>query len=394
MTVKKVFDWFALVLGVALALFGARWMWTGWDIVQAERGWAAVIAGSAMLSGGLIVAMLAWATMRLTAAFAGMRQPDALATLARPDAQTQSAPTRPDDVVQDDRAQDEPARLFPKPAILAPAAVAAATAGAIFAKREGSGEEARLAGDEAAPSGIAPVEPSSTDELLRMDEDRAGRKADDAISEDPPPLETTQDIFRRDIFRQEISRPEIFKIEPSPADEDDEIEPAQAETQVRRDYERQEQELQEQELQEQELQEQELQERELQERERLEQERERLEQERLTPPPPPPPEAPGIPKQPAAAPLDGPEYDDWLERTAQEFDRELGRDTLPKDAPAEPPPPEPVAAPAESTIVGRYASGDTNYLMFADGSIEAQTPEGAMRFASLTELKRFVETRN
>ena len=45
-------------------------------------------------------------------------------------------------------------------------------------------------------------------------------------------------------------------------------------------------------------------------------------------------------------------------------------------------------------MVGRYSSGDTNYLMFADGSIEAQTPEGVMRFASLTELKRFVETRH
>ena len=54
---------------------------------------------------------------------------------------------------------------------------------------------------------------------------------------------------------------------------------------------------------------------------------------------------------------------------------------------AAPPKPEPA-------VVGRYSSGDTNYLMFADGSIEAQTPEGVMRFSSLTELKRFVEKRN
>ena len=65
---KKAIDWIALVVGVALALFGAKWMWTGWDIVQAERGWAAVIAGSVMLSGGLIVAMLAWTVMRITGA--------------------------------------------------------------------------------------------------------------------------------------------------------------------------------------------------------------------------------------------------------------------------------------------------------------------------------------
>ena len=106
---------------------------------------------------------------------------------------------------------------------------------------------------------------------------------------------------------------------------------------------------------------------------------------------PEPSRAPDAPPPPP--PVDEPVYDDWLERTAREFDRELGRDALPKDEPppveAPPSPPQP-----EPAVVGRYSSGDTNYLMFADGSIEAQTPEGVMRFASLTELKRFVEKRN
>lgn len=53
----------------------------------------------------------------------------------------------------------------------------------------------------------------------------------------------------------------------------------------------------------------------------------------------------------------------------------------PKAAPEEPP------APA---IVGTYNSGDNRYVMFSDGSIEAQTPGGVFRFNSLDELKEFI----
>ncbi len=107
--------------------------------------------------------------------------------------------------------------------------------------------------------------------------------------------------------------------------------------------------------------------------------------------PPPPEPRQRIPEPPPVAAHE-PVHDDWLERTAREFDRELGRDGAPKEEPLpEPPPPPPQPEPV---VVGRYSSGDTNYLMFADGSIEAQTPEGVMRFGSLTELKRFVEKRN
>jgi hypothetical protein len=48
-------------------------------------------------------------------------------------------------------------------------------------------------------------------------------------------------------------------------------------------------------------------------------------------------------------------------------------------------------APAEPAVIGRYTSGNTTYIMFADGSIEAETPTGILRFASLAELKSYVE---
>jgi hypothetical protein len=44
------------------------------------------------------------------------------------------------------------------------------------------------------------------------------------------------------------------------------------------------------------------------------------------------------------------------------------------------------------TIIGSYNSGDNRYVMFSDGSIEAETPQGLFRFKSLDELKEFIST--
>jgi hypothetical protein len=55
--------------------------------------------------------------------------------------------------------------------------------------------------------------------------------------------------------------------------------------------------------------------------------------------------------------------------------------------------PEEEIAPDASepaTVVGTYNSGDNKYVMFSDGSIEAQTPSGVFRFKSLDELKEFI----
>lgn len=49
------------------------------------------------------------------------------------------------------------------------------------------------------------------------------------------------------------------------------------------------------------------------------------------------------------------------------------------------------AAGPERTVVGRYSSGGNTYLMYDDGTIEADTPNGRFTFASLDELKAFVD---
>lgn len=57
-----------------------------------------------------------------------------------------------------------------------------------------------------------------------------------------------------------------------------------------------------------------------------------------------------------------------------------------------PPRSEEEGASEEPAVVGTYMSGGNQYVMYADGSIEAETPTGRYRFKSLEELKEFIET--
>ena len=52
-------------------------------------------------------------------------------------------------------------------------------------------------------------------------------------------------------------------------------------------------------------------------------------------------------------------------------------------------PKKPVDAPSP-TVVGTYSSGGNTYVMYSDGSIQAETPTGRFRFDSLDELKAFI----
>ena len=48
---------------------------------------------------------------------------------------------------------------------------------------------------------------------------------------------------------------------------------------------------------------------------------------------------------------------------------------------------------APPSLVGRYSAGGANYMIFSDGTIEAETEQGAYRFASLGEFKAFIAGR-
>lgn len=48
---------------------------------------------------------------------------------------------------------------------------------------------------------------------------------------------------------------------------------------------------------------------------------------------------------------------------------------------------------APPNLIGRYSSGGANYMIFADGAIEAETGEGTFRFASMGDFKDFLAKR-
>jgi hypothetical protein len=72
-------------------------------------------------------------------------------------------------------------------------------------------------------------------------------------------------------------------------------------------------------------------------------------------------------------------------------------DAIPEPPPVAPAAPAATAPPAlekpaeaSRTIIGTYNSGGNAYVMFSDGSIEADTPTGRYTFQSLDELKDFI----
>jgi hypothetical protein len=48
---------------------------------------------------------------------------------------------------------------------------------------------------------------------------------------------------------------------------------------------------------------------------------------------------------------------------------------------------------ATPSLVGRYSAGGASYMIFDDGSIEAETGEGAYKFASMGDFKRYLAER-
>ena len=52
------------------------------------------------------------------------------------------------------------------------------------------------------------------------------------------------------------------------------------------------------------------------------------------------------------------------------------------------------AAPlAEPEVVARYSAAGANYALYANGVIEAETPDGDVRFASMDEFKTYIASR-
>lgn len=70
---------------------------------------------------------------------------------------------------------------------------------------------------------------------------------------------------------------------------------------------------------------------------------------------------------------------------------DLSSEALPTDTTAEPEPPaSQERAASDEGIVGAYQVGDAHFTIYADGSIQARTPDGEFSFASMDELKAYL----
>ncbi len=117
-----------------------------------------------------------------------------------------------------------------------------------------------------------------------------------------------------------------------------------------------------------------------------------------------PPQAHAEPAEPAAPEAPPASFDDaWpkLDR-ARPPEPPVARRPPPRPAStfepaAPPPPPAPEPPPAEQPPVTVLKSGVVDgmaYSLYSDGSIEAQMPEGMMRFASIDELRSHLDQRS
>jgi hypothetical protein len=82
---------------------------------------------------------------------------------------------------------------------------------------------------------------------------------------------------------------------------------------------------------------------------------------------------------------------DWLDEGLADFEDAIAakspepREEAPPLAPNVPP------EQPQPEVIGRYEAEGTTYVMYADGSIDAQTEEGVLRFKSMAELQAFFE---
>ena len=106
--------------------------------------------------------------------------------------------------------------------------------------------------------------------------------------------------------------------------------------------------------------------------------------ERVTPP---------MPVMPAAAPLGVPEPLTEAKPAAErrEARQEPRLDPHPARAATESAAHEAAREPEELQPARSFSVGDTSFVVFTDGTIEARTPKGARRFGSMEEVRSYLE---
>ena len=354
-----------IAVGALMSLVGVFAIVSGFPIIEVERGWAELISGSTMLAGGLVTVALGLVLKTLLA----IRQ-----TLGSGEASVLAA-TASGATISAERAH------VPPNAEASPADSASAfTAPAVVAS---SAMDGSAAGQADHPHAVASA-PFEVEEAQPVYPDHTAMPHDHVAFEPLAPEQAAQDPGVAAPVAHEAAVRETAVIEPASHDAGT-VAPIVSEApphHVADGYELQ---------------------------------------------------TPSTPDH-DLAPIDPAPTDDWLDRAFSALDEELFTGARPADhaapalaavhaeprpvspspseaypeaagetleaeaqpAAASPPVPSSPAMPAdlaasESPVIGRYESEGTSYVMFADGSIEAQSEAGIYRFRSMAELKAFIE---
>ena len=300
-----------LAIGGLLALLGVYAMASGFPVIEVERGWAMVISGAVLLSGGLVVAALGIVVRTINGLKGGFL------TVAAPS--HHDVPSLAPSVVATPAQQAaEPVPAF---------AVAAPAVAAVLATSAGYG-----AGHEAAPHEAA--EPHHEPEVREPAVEPVDHVPEDHSPEPVAAEPAPHEMFERKPFGQGWHEQDF-----SAFDLDAPHEPVAVHT----------------------------------------------------------PEPPSAPEPHPLEPREVPSALDHAEPAHEPTPVHVS-EPAPEpvvDHAAEPVADAPSTAletpPNSLSVIGRYDSDGTSYVMYSDGSIEAQSETGVFRFNSMAELKAFIE---
>jgi hypothetical protein len=82
---------------------------------------------------------------------------------------------------------------------------------------------------------------------------------------------------------------------------------------------------------------------------------------------------------------------DWLDQAMARFDEPVASETA-EEAPPLAPKSSERRESSEPEVIGRYEAEGTAYVMYADGSIDAQSEQEILRFRSLADLKAYFQS--
>ena len=339
-----------LAIGGLLALVGVYAIASGFPVIEVERGWSMVISGAVLLSGGLIVAALGIVVRTINGLKVGFPAAASVAPLVAPLAPHDepmlappvAAPRAP--VFQPTAANER----VPAFAVAAPAAAAVLAAGAGYAaslhepaphaaEPEPHHEPKPEAHNLIEPIGHVPVaeheaavqEPASQEPAFREPAFREPAVQEPASQVPPPPEPFGQAWHEHDFSAFDLDAPHETASVHAP-------EPA--------------------------------------------------------------PELPAAPHitEPLFAEDPATEHPEIEHHEPAAREPEPVAAHVPEPVPeaepvAEAPSTAPETPPGGLSVIGRYDSDGTSYVMYSDGSIEAQSDAGVFRFNSMAELKAFIE---